>query len=209
VATAIKSFFLKGPAGRLEALLNQGQPEATHAALVCHPHPLYGGTMHNKVVYHAMKTLSGFGFPVLRFNFRGVEGSEGTFDDGRSERQDIVAALDVVHPITEGLPLVLAGWSFGADTSLAVVDERVTAWFAVAPPLRHEGDYPAAADPRPKLVAVPEHDQFRSPESARPILSTWQNTRVEIVKGADHFLVGRTDKAVELFLSFANTISPG
>src|SRR5256885_1619224 len=70
------------------------------------------------------------------------------------------------------------------------------------PPLRREGDYPAAADPRPKLVAVPEHDQFRSPSSARPILSTWVNTRVEVVKGADHFLVGRTDKAVELFLSF-------
>jgi len=145
---------------------------------------------------------------TLRFNFRGVEGSEGSFDDGLSERNDIVAALDVLHPITEGLPLILAGWSFGADTSLSVVDERITAWFAVAPPLRRNGDYPAANDPRPKFVAVPEHDQFRSPSSAKPILSSWTNTTVEVVKGADHFLVGRTDKAVELFLTFAKTASP-
>src|SRR4029077_5212662 len=89
------------------------------------------------------------GVAALRFNFRGVEGSEGSFDDGRGERHDIVAALDVLHPITEGLPLVLAGWCVGAHASLDVVDERFTAWFAVAPPLRHNGDYAAANDPRP------------------------------------------------------------
>ena len=69
------------------------------------------------------------------------------------------------------------------------------------------GDYEAATDPRPKLVAVPEHDQFRSPSSAKPILSSWTNTEVTVVKGADHFLVGRTDKAAELFVSFAQTLS--
>src|SRR5215813_5157104 len=94
MATGIKSFFLKGPAGRLEALLNQGAPDATHAALVCHPHPLYGGTMHNKVVYHAMKALSGFGFPVLRFNFRGAGLSDGEHDKGQGEQADVRAALD-------------------------------------------------------------------------------------------------------------------
>ena len=75
--SAIKSFFLDGPAGRLEALLNVGLPVATHAALVCHPHPICGGTMHNKVVFHAMKALHTFGFPVLRFNFRGTGLSDG------------------------------------------------------------------------------------------------------------------------------------
>src|SRR5579862_6149847 len=89
VANGIKSFFLDGPAGRLESLLNEGQPDATHAALVCHPHPLFGGTMHNKVVYHAMKTLSGFGFPVLRFNFRGAGMSEGEHDKGHGEQEDV------------------------------------------------------------------------------------------------------------------------
>jgi hypothetical protein len=178
------------------------------SAVLAHPHPQYGGSMRSIVIGALFAALPENGVAVLRFNFRGVEGSEGSFDDGRGERLDVVAALDVLHPITEGLPLVLAGWSFGADTSLDVVDERVTAWFAVAPPLRHDGNYAAASDPRPKFIAVPEHDQFRSPSSARPILSSWTNTEVDVVKGADHFLVGRTDKAVELFLSFAKPLSP-
>jgi uncharacterized protein len=177
------------------------------AAVLAHPHPQYGGNMRSIVIGALFAALPEAGVAALRFNFRGVEGSEGEFEDGRGERDDIVAAIDVLHPITEGLPFLLAGWSFGADTSLSVVDERITGWFAVAPPLRRDGDYAAATDPRPKLVAVPEHDQFRSPSSAKPILASWTNTEVTIVKGADHFLVGRTDKAVELFLSFARTLS--
>ena len=182
--------------------------EAWCAAVLAHPHPQYGGSMRSIVIGALFSALPEHGIAALRFNFRGVEGSEGEFEDGRGERQDIVAAVDVLHPITEGLPLVLSGWSFGADTSLAVVDERLTAWFAVAPPLRRDGDYPAATDPRPKLVAIPEHDQFRSPSSAKPILSSWTNTDVKVIKGADHFLVGRTDKAVELSLEFAKGLSP-
>ncbi|MBV9410042.1 MAG: alpha/beta hydrolase, partial [Acidimicrobiia bacterium] len=143
------------------------------AAVLAHPHPQYGGSMRSIVISALFSALPDNGVAALRFNFRGVEGSDGQFEDGRGERNDIVAAVDVLHPITEGLPFVLAGWSFGADTSLSVVDERASAWFAVAPPLRRDGDYPAAADARPKLVAVPEHDQFRSPSSAKPILSSW------------------------------------
>src|SRR5271156_7035704 len=85
---------LRGPAGRLEALLNTGRDDAPYAALVCHPHPAGGGTMHNKVVYHAMKAFSSFGLPVLRFNFRGVGLSEGEFDDGLGEQSDVRAALN-------------------------------------------------------------------------------------------------------------------
>jgi hypothetical protein len=175
--------------------------------VLAHPHPQYGGSMRSIVISALFAALPDNGVAALRFNFRGVEGSEGEFDDGRGERHDIVAALDVLHPITEGLPLALAGWSFGADTSLSVVDQRITGWFAVAPPLRRTGDYAAAGDPRPKLVAVPEHDQFRSPSSAKPILSSWTNTAMTVVKGADHFLVGRTDRAIELFLNFAKPLS--
>ena len=177
------------------------------AAVLAHPHPQYGGSMRSIVIGALFAALPENRVAALRFNFRGVEGSEGLFDEGRGERHDIVASLDVLHPITEGLPLILVGWSFGADTSLSVVDERITAWFAVAPPLRRDSDYAAASDSRPKFVAVPEHDQFRSPSSARPILSSWTNTSVDVVKGADHFLVGRTDQAVELFLAFAKTLS--
>ncbi len=93
-ASAIRSLFIAGPAGRLEALLNAGSPTATHAAIVCHPHPLYGGTLHNKVVFHAMKALNSFGFPVLRFNFRGTGLSEGEHAHGVGEVEDVRAALD-------------------------------------------------------------------------------------------------------------------
>jgi alpha/beta superfamily hydrolase len=182
--------------------------EPVASAVLAHPHPQYGGSMRSIVISALFSALPEHGVAALRFNFRGVEGSEGAFDDGRGEQRDVVAALDVLHPITEGLPLVLAGWSFGADTSLDVADERTDGWFAVAPPLRKKGDYAAATDPRPKFVAVPEHDQFRSPDAARPVLSAWENTTMEVVKGADHFLVGRTDKAVELFLTFLKSLSP-
>src|SRR3954467_4890373 len=117
MADAIKSFFIEGPAGKLEALLNSGQLNATHSALVCHPHPMFGGTMHNKVVYHAMKALNGFGFPVLRFNFRGAGLSQGEHDQGRGEIEDVRAALAWLKG-EFGLPIVFAGFSFGAAIGL-------------------------------------------------------------------------------------------
>src|SRR3979490_1395100 len=85
---------LYGPAGRLEALLNTGREDAPYSALVCHPHPAGGGTMHNKVVYNTMKVFQEFGLPVLRFNFRGTGLSEGTHDEGHGEQDDVRAALE-------------------------------------------------------------------------------------------------------------------
>src|SRR5258706_5216259 len=136
----IKSFFLDGPAGRLEALLNVGAPTATHAALVCHPHPLYGGTVHNKVVYHAMKALSSFGFPVLRFNFRGAGLSEGKHDDGRGEADHVRAALARMKPEFH-LPIVFAGFSFGAAVGMRVAcaDPDVRAIITLGMPIAAEG----------------------------------------------------------------------
>src|SRR5581483_10319907 len=113
MAEAIRSFFIDGPAGRLEALLNAGNTDAQYAALVTHPHPLFGGTMHNKVVYHAAKALSSFGFPVLRFNFRGAGLSQGKHDNGSGEVDDVRAALHwLMNELA--LPVVFAGFSFGA-----------------------------------------------------------------------------------------------
>src|SRR3954468_11355207 len=109
----ITSLFVDGPSGRLEALLNAGASNATHSALVTHPHPLYGGTMHNKVVYHAAKALNGFGFPVLRFNFRATGLSEGTHDFGEGEVDDVRAALEWMRD-KFGKPIIFAGFSFGA-----------------------------------------------------------------------------------------------
>ena len=111
--SSIRSLFLDGPAGRLEALLNLGAENTTHAAVVCHPHPLYGGTSHNKVVFHTMKALNSFGYPVLRFNFRGAGLSQGKYDHGNGEVEDVRTALDWLDHEFH-LPLIFAGFSFGA-----------------------------------------------------------------------------------------------
>jgi uncharacterized protein len=115
-ATLLRNVDLFGPVGRLEALLNEGAPDATFAALVCHPHPLGGGTLHNKVVYHASKVLNdpewGLGWPVLRFNFRGVGLSRG-MHDGEAESEDVLAAMEWLESEYQ-LPLVVVGFSFGA-----------------------------------------------------------------------------------------------
>jgi predicted alpha/beta-fold hydrolase len=117
--SSIRSLFLDGPAGRLEALLNMGAEHATHAALVCHPHPLYGGTLHNKVVFHTMKALNHFGYPVLRFNFRGAGLSQGEHDHGNGELEDVRTALDWLDREFH-LQLIFAGFSFGAAVGLRV-----------------------------------------------------------------------------------------
>src|SRR5579872_5193346 len=140
-SSTIRSFFLEGPAGRLEALLNQGTEQAKHAALVCHPHPLYGGTMHNKVVFHAMKALNSFGFSVLRFNFRGAGLSQGEHDHGNGEANDVRMALDWLEREFH-LPLILAGFSFGAAVGLRVAcpDARVQAVIGLGLPVDAIGD---------------------------------------------------------------------
>jgi alpha/beta superfamily hydrolase len=121
-SSTIRSLFLDGPAGRLEALLNAGAANATYAALVAHPHPLFGGTLHNKVVFHTMKALNSFGFPVLRFNFRGAGLSHGEHDHGSGEVDDVRVALDWLATESH-LPLVFAGFSFGAAVGLRAACE--------------------------------------------------------------------------------------
>jgi uncharacterized protein len=167
----IRSFFLEGPAGRLEAILNAGAENPTHAAVVCHPHPLFGGTLHNKVVFHTMKALHSFGFPVLRFNFRGTGLSQGEHDHGVGEVDDVRTALEWLDREFH-LPLIFAGFSFGAAVGLraAYADDRVRALIGVGTPVA-----PVAADaeePRvytfdflrncakPKLFVNGARDQF-------------------------------------------------
>src|ERR1700722_3074524 len=110
-----RSLFLQGPAGRLEAMLwTPASANPDLAAFVCHPHPLFGGTMHNKVVFRAAKALHRRGIPVLRFNFRGAGMSEGQHDKGRGEREDVRAGLDYLAKEFPALPILLAGFSFCA-----------------------------------------------------------------------------------------------
>ena len=195
-SSSIQSLFLEGPAGRLEALLNQGAPAATHAALVCHPHPLFGGTLHNKVVFHAMKALSGFGFPVLRFNFRGAGLSEGTHDDGRGEVEDAKAALRWIEERFH-LPVVLAGFSFGAATGLraACPDPRVDALIALGMPVRVDdrsyGYKFLSQCTKPKLFVSGGHDQFGPRHELGQLAARVADPKkLVIIEGADHFFSG-------------------
>jgi len=196
VANQIQSFFLDGPAGQLEALLNQGQPSATHAALVCHPHPLFGGTMHNKVVYHAMKTLSSFGFPVLRFNFRGAGLSEGEHDQGRGEVDDVRAALNWLDAQLH-LPILFCGFSFGTVTGMraACGDQRVAGIISLGTPVGVEGrayTYQFLQGcTQPKLFVSGSRDQYGAEASVRQVVeSAPEPKELVIVEAADHFFEG-------------------
>jgi uncharacterized protein len=201
--SSIRSLFLDGPAGRLEALLNAGTENATHAAVVCHPHPWFGGTLHNKVVFHTMKALNSFGFPVLRFNFRGTGLSQGEHDNGIEEVEDVRAALDWLDGEFH-LPLVFAGFSFGAAVGLraACPDARVRAVIGVGMPVA-----PGAADseePRvytfdflrdcakPKLFVSGARDQFGPRAKLEALVaSVPEPKKLVVIEGADHFFAGR------------------
>ncbi|HET9742751.1 MAG TPA: alpha/beta family hydrolase [Terriglobales bacterium] len=205
----IRSFFLDGPAGKLEALLNVGKPNARYAALVCHPHPLFGGTMHNKVVYHAMKALNGFGIPVLRFNFRGAGLSEGVHDEGRGERDDVRAALDwLAHEYA--VPIIFAGFSFGAATGMKTTcpDPRVVGIISLGTPVAAEGRMYAyhflAICTKPKLMISGDHDQYGPLTNLREVFAQAAEPKeLVIVEDADHFFEGHLPKmraAIESWL---------
>src|ERR1700742_4904898 len=128
----LQTLAIPGPAGSLEALLVEGDSEARYAAVVCHPHPKGGGTMHNKVVYRAAKTMQSLGLATLRFNFRGTGLSEGEHDEGRGERDDVRAALDWLQQ-RFALPVLVVGFSFGAHVALKACcnDKRVPGFAAL------------------------------------------------------------------------------
>jgi len=213
-----RTFFLPGPAGRLEALL-WDVPERDEiarpplAAVVCHPHPLFGGTMHNKVVYQVAKTLHRFGLPVLRFNFRGTGLSEGAHDEGRGEQDDVSAALDFFASKYPGAPLLLAGFSFGSWVGLRAgcKDSRVADLIGLGLPVgnlaNQEFSYLEVCD-KPKLLVSGEFDAYGPPEKLQAIVEKfpprakkWNS--VVIIPGADHFFAGHlpeVDRAISTWL---------
>ena len=194
----IRSLQLDGPAGQLEALLNAGTPDARYAALVCHPHPLYGGTLHNKVVFHAMKALNGFGFPVLRFNFRGTGLSHGEHDHGEGEVDDVRAALDWLNQEFR-LPMIFAGFSFGAAVGLraACPDARVKAAIGLGLPVSpiddRTYDFSFLNDcAKPKLFVSGDRDQFGTPAQLKELVDSLPDPKkLVLIAGADHFFEGR------------------
>jgi alpha/beta superfamily hydrolase len=195
--SSIRSLFLEGPAGRLEALLNAGAPNAPFAAVVCHPHPVYGGTLHNKVVFHAMKALNSFGFPVLRFNFRGTGMSEGEHAGGVGEVDDARVALDWLEN-EFNLPIIFAGFSFGAAVGLraAYSDDRVRGLIALGLPAVAVEDRVydfefLRESTKPKLFVSGSRDQFAPAGKLEALVNTFAGPKKLVrIEAGDHFFEG-------------------
>ncbi len=160
---------------------------AVGAAIVCHPHPQYGGNRHDAVVGAVADALRQVSIATLRFDFR------RRFDDGVGERLDALAALDSLAEEVPSVPLLAAGYSFGAMITAALADPRVTAQVLVAPPFGAMGE--PAPPPIPTLVLVAAHDQFAPPATVEPIIERWRqagsDVDMRVIDSADHFLHGR------------------
>jgi alpha/beta superfamily hydrolase len=193
-----RSFFLQGPAGRLEALLwTSADAHSASVALVCHPHPLFGGTMHNKVVYQAAKSLHQAGMPVLRFNFRGVGLSEGAHDAGLGERGDAKAAIDFLAQEFPATPLLVAGFSFGSDVALRVgcPDPRVERLIGLGLPLGRTEMAFLHECVKPKLFIQGGNDEFGPRKKVEALYAEIpEPKRLLFVEGADHFFTGRLEE---------------
>ena len=179
--------------------------------VLCHPHPQYGGTMRSMVISALFEALPRTGVECVRFNFRGVEHSQGQYTNGDAERLDALAAVgDLSLRLPDGVPLVLAGWSFGADIALSCADPAVAGWLLIACPLRFARDAEiVTGDPRPKYVVLAQHDEFRAAEEVEAEVARWKNAQAHVVGGASHFFVGRTDHVIAHATAFVTALAGG
>lgn len=200
---------LTGPAGKLEALLDEpaGAPRA--AVVFAHPLPTHGGTMHSKAVYQGTKGLVRAGCVVMRFNFRGVGQSAGTFDGGAGEQGDFTAALDYIAGEYPGLPLRAAGFSFGSWIALetGAADDRVTALIGIAPPVTRAGyDFSRTrVSTKPKFFVHGEADEIC------PVQEMWtfygalpEPKELVVIDMADHLFDGHTSEVGEALEDLLN-----
>jgi len=192
-----------GPAGRIEAFLklpaDRSAPYAA-AAVVCHPHPLFGGSMHNKVVHAAAMALSRAGMPVARFNFRGVGLSEGAHDAGHGEQDDLRAMLDALSRLFPGTRLLVCGYSFGAWVGLRVgcADDRVAALIGIGLPVSLFGFEFLQGCARPLALIQGDQDRFGPlPLLMAMAASLPGGARVLPVRGATHGFEGRLDELAQ------------
>ncbi len=194
-----RNFFLEGPAGRLEAIL-WTPPAGTRpplAAVVCHPHPLFGGTMHNKVVYQVAKSLDAAGLPVLRFNFRGAGLSEGEHDRGRGEQYDVRAALDFLSTEFSSVPLLVAGFSFGCVVGLRAgcEDARVSQLIGLGLPVNSTDVSFLKHCSKPKLFVHGSDDEYGGIEKVKTLVASLPGeNHLVVVEDADHFFKGKLDQ---------------
>jgi len=200
---------IPGPIGSLEALLDEpgngsaGEGAAFRAAVVfAHPHPMHGGSMHTKAVYQGAKGLTRIGCVVLRFNFRGVGGSAGTFDDGRGETDDFRAALDFLAARHPSVPLWAAGFSFGAWIALetGAADSRVSVLIAVAPPVNRESySFERTLETtKPKFFVQGSLDELCAVKDMWAFYARLKEPKeLVVIDGANHLLEGKTHEVGE------------
>jgi uncharacterized protein len=199
---------LKGPAGRLEALLDApaASTPVRAAVVFAHPHPQFGGTMHTKAVYQGAKALTRIGCAVLRFNFRGVGASDGTFDRGDGEKEDFRAALDYMAAQYPGRPLWAAGFSFGSWIALEVgaADDRVSVLIGIAPPVASSGsgqEYDFSntlASDKPKFFVQGEADELCPLEGMWHFYGQLKEPKeLVVIDAADHLFDGKTPEVGE------------
>jgi uncharacterized protein len=194
-----RNFFLDGPAGRLEAILwtPSGVARPPLAAVVCHPHSLFGGTMHNKVVYQTAKSLDARGLPVLRFNFRGAGLSAGEHDRGYGEQGDVRAALDFFASAFPGVPLLVAGFSFGAWVGLRAGCEhpRVSHLIGLGVPVNDSDFSFLIRCAKPKLFVHGSNDEHGAVDKVKTLVASLPGeNHLVVVEGADHFFAGKLQR---------------
>lgn len=187
------NLFIPASHGRLEAILKEPAGTASGVGLVCHPHPLGGGTMHNKVVFRAAAGLVDAGLITLRFNFRGVGSSTGTHNEIEGGMEDVRDAIAYLADTYPGEPITLAGFSFGSRTGIAVgmYDERVVRLISIGTPVDKYGDYSFLTDIRkPVLFVHGDRDEFGSLANLKTIFEkVAENTDAELLSFSDcgHF----------------------
>lgn len=185
--------------GFLEAALKLPDDEPRGAAVMCHPHPIFGGTMHTKAVYRSAQGFNEAGLVALRFNFRGVGTSTGSHDEGHGERDDVRAALDWLERSYPHLPLVVGGFSFGSmvGLSVGVEDPRVVAMLGIGLPVDMDAyDFSYLADTeKPTLVVQGENDEFGSGARVAELARDW-GAHVTLVRipDTDHYFNGKLDE---------------
>jgi len=207
-APVSQKIFIDGPAGRLESILDEPREGPySGCAVVCHPHPQHGGTMHNKVAHTLARSFVRLGFRTLRFNFRGTEESEGTYDEGVGELDDALAAVDWFRSSGANGPLWIAGFSFGAAIAVrAAVAARADGLVAIAPAIyrfaRDLDDHPRC----PFLVVQGDEDELVDVEET----IEWVNglepgPELLVMTGAEHFFHGRLVELREAVMEFVQS----
>jgi len=199
-----RNLWIEGPAGRIEAAIRTATA-ARAAAVLAHPHPLQGGSLHNPVIFHCERELNRAGLTTLRFNFRGVGTSDGSYDEGRGEVDDLAAALSWTRGIVPGAPLLLVGYSFGAWCGIrhAVTNPKVTALIAIGLPMTTRFPLPELERLRcPLIVVQGSEDEFGSPTDVRKVLEDSKpDARLRVVEGTSHLFPDRARDAATQVLA--------